>query len=258
MKRRKFLKAALTTGAATAGLAAAANAPDLAGKEIYELRTYTMNRGQAMATMDTYLSKALIPALNRIGVKKVGVFSEVGKAEPAKIYLFIPYASMDGYAKTVDALAADKEFVQASADYNKVPVGSPVFIRYESQLMLAFNGMPQMKQPPAGPRIFEIRTYEGYSDDAVRRKIKMFNDHEFTIFDRVKLNTVFFGETLIGPKLPALTYMLWFKDMEERDKNWKAFLVDPDWVRIVSDPQFANTVSVITKVFLEPTSYSQV
>jgi hypothetical protein len=258
MKRRKFLKAALTTGAATAGLTAVANSPDVAGKEIYELRTYTMNRGQALATMDTYLSKALIPALNRLGVKKVGVFSEVGKSEPAKIYMFIPYGSMDAYAKAADALAADKEYLQASADYNKVPVETPVYIRYESQLMLAFAGMPAMKLPPSSPRIFEIRTYEGYSEDAVRRKIKMFNDHEFTIFDRVKLNPVFFGETLIGSKLPAITYMLWFKNMEERDQNWKAFLVDPDWMKIVKDPQFANTVSVITKVFLEPMAYSQV
>jgi hypothetical protein len=124
--------------------------------------------------------------------------------------------------------------------------------------MIAFDGLPKMITPQSGPRMFEVRTYEGYSEDAVKRKIKMFNDEEFTIFNRVKLNPVFFGEVISGKNLPALTYMVTFKNIEERDANWKAFFADPDWLRILKDPQYANTVSRIYKTYLEPTPYSQV
>ncbi|MBT1705836.1 NIPSNAP family protein, partial [Fulvivirgaceae bacterium PWU20] len=55
-----------------------------------------------------------------------------------------------------------------------------------------------------------------------------------------------------------LTYMITFENMEERDKNWKAFGQDPDWQRMSKAPEFANSVSKIYKTFLEPLPYSQV
>lgn len=208
--------------------------------------------------LDNFISKALIPALNKQGIENVGAFSEVGRSEPAKLYLLIPYKSFEHYLKVNDALKTDKAFIEASADYNKIPMDQAVYSRFDSSLMIAFNGLPKMIVPKNEKRIFEVRTYEGYSEDAVTRKIKMFNDEEFTIFNRVKLNPVFFGEVIAGPNLPCLTYMLTFKDMEERDQNWKAFGADPDWQRVSKDPQYANTVSRIYKTFLEPLPYSQV
>jgi hypothetical protein len=258
MERRSFIqKSLLATGAMTAAGLSAAQASSLQqGKELYEWRVYDLMRGQGQ--LDNFLSKALIPALNRQGVTKVGAFGEMSKSEPPKVYLLIPYTSFEDYMKVTMALKTDKDFEKASEDYNKIPVEQAVYARYDSSLMIAFDGLPKMKMPESGPRMFELRTYEGYSEDAVRRKIKMFNDEEFPIFNRVKLNPVFFGEVIAGPKLPALTYMLTFKNMEERDKAWKAFGPDPDWQRIVKDPQYANTVSRIYKVFLEPLPYSQV
>lgn len=260
MERRQFLqKSVLATTATAAGLSSAAAAPVQQGKEVYEWRVYeTMRGGQGQPVLDSYFSTALIPALNRLGVKKVGAFSEMSKNEPVILYLLIAYSSFDEYLKVNAALKTDKDFQQAAAKYNEVPADKPAYVRYDSTLMIAFDGLPKMMTPDSGPRMFELRTYEGYSEDAVRRKIKMFNDEEFTIFNRVKLNPVFFGEMISGPNLPALTYMCWFKNMEERDKAWKAFGPDPDWQRILKDPQYANTVSKIVKIFLEPLPYSQV
>jgi hypothetical protein len=258
MERRNFIQKSVlaTTALATAGLSNASAKTLQQGKELYEWRVYDLMRGQG--ALDNFLSKALIPALNKQGVKKVGAFGEIGKAEPPRVYVLVPYASFEDYMKINMALKKDRDFEKASEDYNKIPVDQPVYARYDSSLMVAFDGLPKMIVPESGPRIFELRTYQGYSEDAVRRKIKMFNDEEFTIFNRVKLNPVFFGEVIAGPDLPALTYMCTFKNMEERDKAWKAFGPDPDWQRVSKDPQYANTVSRIYKTFLEPLSYSQV
>jgi hypothetical protein len=57
--------------------------------------------------------------------------------------------------------------------------------------------------------------------------------------------------------MPALTYMLAFKDMEERNRNWNKFSIHPEWKRISILPEYANTVSDIKRIFLKPLSYSQ-
>lgn len=259
MERRKFLQSGLiTTSALATGKLAFAGSEKAAGKELYELRVYEMHLGGSQNTLHQYLEKALIPALNKQGVKTVGVFRELSKTEPAKIYVLIAYPSFEDYLPINNKLKADEQFKTNSATYGQVPAEKPLYNRINTSLLIAFDGMPAMKLPAKEPRIFEMRTYEGYSEDAVRRKIRMFNEEEFTIFYRTKLNPVFFGEAIAGDSLPCLTYMIHFKDMEERDKNWAAFSADADWKRVSSDPQYANTVSNIRRVFLEPLPYSQV
>jgi len=257
MERRDFIKkSAIVSGAVAATLTPSFGSEQTKKKELYELRVYEMRWGRGQ--LDNYFSAALIPALNRLGIKKVGAFTELGKSEPVKVYLLIPYGSFEEYGKVVLALKNDPKFLQASTAYNEIPMEQQVYTRFESSLLLAFDGLPQMMVPASGPRIFELRTYEGYSEDAVTRKVRMFNMGEVDIFNEVKLNPVFFGEMLAGKNLPCLTYMISFKNMEERDKNWEAFLKHPDWERMTKDPAYGNTVSKIYKTFLEPLPYSQI
>ena len=87
----------------------------------------------------------------------------------------------------------------------------------QQQVMRAFDAMPAL-EPSAGagtatPRIFELRTYESHSDRAALNKLKMFNAGEIPIFRRAGLTPVFFGETVIGAKMPSLTYMLVFANL---------------------------------------------
>ncbi len=227
-------------------------------KEFYEIRTYELRFGSPASNLENYFKNALIPTLNRLGVKNVGVFKEIGKSEPAKIYVFIPYASIEQYATIKTQLKSDEKFKEASQEYNSLLPDKAPYSRYTTSLLLAFDGLRQMIKPSADQRFFEMRTYESFSEDAARRKIKMFNDDEIKIFYNTKLNPVFFGEVLAGENQPCLTYMLTFKNMEERDANWKAFSADADWKRISPLPEYANTVSRITRVFLEPTAYSQI
>ncbi|HYC83905.1 MAG TPA: twin-arginine translocation signal domain-containing protein, partial [Chryseosolibacter sp.] len=108
MKRRNFLtKSTLATGVFASGLTTLQAQPQPAAKELYELRIYELRWGSD--ALDNYLSKALIPALNRLGVKRVGAFSQIGDPEPKKIYLLIPYASFEDYGRIVYALKTDKE-----------------------------------------------------------------------------------------------------------------------------------------------------
>lgn len=258
MDRRKFVGASMATAASLAANAAFAGNAQVAKKEIYEWREYEIKWGSGQTGLHNYLEKALIPALNKQGVKMVGAFRELSKSEPPKIYLLIPYPSFEQYLSIRENVKKDVDFIKNSADYDKITPDKAPYTRVNTSLLWAFDGMPVMKKPPEGQRIFELRTYEGYNEDAVKRKIKMFNAEEFPIFDRTGLHSVFFGEMLAGKNAPGLTYMIWFKDMAERDANWAKFSADADWKRVLADPQYANTVSNIIRVFLEPLAYSQV
>lgn len=260
MQRRKFLQSSM---AVTAGLAlninpAIADDKYLIQNEIYELREYEMHFGSDQGQMENYFKTALIPALNKFGVKTVGVFKEWRQSEPAKVYLLIPYSSLDNYLSVNLKVKADAAYIKNSAAYNNVPADKPIYNRFTSSLMLAFDGFPKMVISSGENRIFELRTYEGYSEEAVKRKIKMFHDGEFPIFKRAKLDPVFFGEVIAGDKLPRITYMITCNNMEERDKGWSAFVADPEWKKLAGDPQYANTISKISNTFLVPASYSQV
>ena len=72
--RRNFLKAsaaiALTSGA---NIAIAATGDTV--QEHYEIRTYKVTNPTKKTILDRYLENALIPALSRIGIDRIGVFT---------------------------------------------------------------------------------------------------------------------------------------------------------------------------------------
>ena len=260
MQRRNFVKTSLL--AATALSAKAINLTEeksgLGNKSLYELREYELHFGTNENELHGYFQNALIPALNKSGVKNVGVFKETSKSEPTKVYLLIPYPSWEDFPSINFQVKNDADFKKASANYDQISAEKFPYTRFKTKLMIAFQDQPQIIIPEKAPRIFELRTYEGYNEDALRRKLKMFNEEEFAIFDRTKLNRVFFGEVIAGNDMPCLTYMISFANMEERDKNWAAFGADADWQRISKAAEYANSVSRITKIFLEPVAYSQI
>ena len=118
--------------------------------------------------------------------------------------------------------------------------------------------MTKIKPDTTNPRVLELRIYESHSEAKARSKVDMFNDGEIPIFENVGLRPVFFGETLVGRNVPNLKYMLQTTDLAANQAGWKRFIVDPDWVKMRDLPQYANTVSKITKIYLAPTEYSEI
>ena len=81
--------------------------------------------------------------------------------------------------------------------------------------------------PKGDKRIFQLRTYESASYAGHVRKVQMFNEAEIGIFTRTGLTPVFFGDTLIGSRMPSLTYMLTFADLADLNAKWSVFVNDP-------------------------------
>jgi hypothetical protein len=258
MKRRNFIKTASLTTLAASATGLGAQTPAAAEQQMLEWRVYHLKWGSSARPLHEFLENGLIPALNRAGVSKVGVFTEMADPTPGKLYVLISYDSLNHLAEASGKLAEDTAFQKANAEYAKAPPEKPVYARMDKYMLEAFSGWPETTAPDSEERIFELRTYEGYNEDAVRRKVKMFNSGEIDIFMETGLHPVFFGQILAGPAMPALIYMLWFKDMEERDENWAKFVNHPEWKKMSPMPEYANTVSNILRVFLKPVDYSQI
>jgi hypothetical protein len=261
MKRRSFVKSSIIGGVAAAVVPAISNAMDANTKsEYYELRVYTLANDAQQKLVEDYWQHAAIPALNRLGVKHVGVFTELKPLGQTKIYVIVQYNSLAHFGTVTDGLNNDHELESKGSAYLNAPASAPAYERIESSLLKAFVHMPTMEAPAKKPRIFELRQYQSASEAAGKLKIEMFNDEgEIAVFKRLGFNPVFWGETIVGPLRPNLTYMITFDDMASKDAHWKAFGSDPEWKKISSVPAYADAllVSKITSTMLVPAPYSQ-
>jgi hypothetical protein len=264
LQRRRFLASSLAASALTLAGKSEAQSTSTKPREYYELRKYLMQSGPQTKLTESYLSGALIPALNRLGMSPIGAFNLSIGPETPTLYVLIPSTSVESLVTSDLRLAQDQQFLEAAAPFWNAPAAAPPYIRIESTLLVAFEGWPKITPPPAtaqhAKRMFELRTYESATNQDHVRKVEMFNKGEFEIFKKAGFDQVFYGDALIGPRLPHLTYMLSFADLTERDAKWDAFRNNPDWKKLSSDPRYAfePIVSSITNLILTPTAFSQI
>jgi hypothetical protein len=264
INRRRFLQT-------SAALAAAVQAKDSAGaqggrsvapQEFYELRLYRTPDADKKRRAETYLETALVPALGRMGLDRIGVFTSTEEPDDHSVYVLIPYPTLDRLAALSPTLLADAEYQAAAKEHFAVPKDDPVFTRIQSRFYKAFAGMPVIEMPEQTarklPRVFELRIYESHTEEKAALKVDMFNSGEIQVMRDTALGPVFFGEALIGEDLPHLAYMLSAADREAHKEHWKTFGEHPEWNRMKALPRYADTVSKITNIFLKPTGYSQI
>jgi hypothetical protein len=229
----------------------------------YEIRVYRLADVADETRMDAYLQKALVPALHRNGIKSVGVFKPIKEdtVYNKRMYVLIPYKSLNEFEKTNAALQKDAQYLADGNDYINATHTDPPYTRIETTLLKAFKFMPEPALPklngPKQDRVFELRSYEGATDKLYQSKVHMFNEGgEIKLFNRLNFNAVFYGEVLSGSSMPNLMYMTSFENKADRDEHWKSFGAAPEWKAMVVLPQYQNTVSKNTQFLLNPTSYS--
>ncbi len=264
MQRRQFLAASLATSALAMARDAQAQGAGASAREFYQIRQYKLVSGPQGKLVSSYFADALIPALTRMGFGPIGAFGlDLGPETPT-YYLLIPGKSVEALVTADLHLAEDAAFLKAAEPFWNAPASAPAFQRVESSLLAAFAGWPKLTLPAAtatkGKRIFQLRTYESPSYRDHVNKVAMFHAGEFDIFKAAGFESVFYGDTLIGPRMPSLTYMLSMESLEQLNGKWDAFRNNPDWKKLSSDPKysFEPTVSDISNLVLNPLGMSQI
>lgn len=267
MQRRTFLVSALAAPALAPSVGRSDPREDAAqpnGRDYYELRQYHFESGAQAARTHAFLRDALIPAVGRLGLGPVGVFNIHIGPQGSRVFLLLASRSLDLLANLEEHLWSDPVYVQSGSAFLRAPASNPAYVRMESKLMIAFEGRPAIALPPSAkagkPRVFELRTYESPSDRDHRRKVEMFHHGEFDIFREAGFWPVFYGDTLVGTRLPNLTYMLAFDSLADRDRLWAAFGSNPAWQQLSHSPRYAfeQIVTNVDNLILTPAPYSQI
>jgi hypothetical protein len=195
----------------------------------------------------------------------VGVFSVMIGPDCPSYYVLIPHPSAESACTLADRLGKDEGYRTAAAPLREATPGDPPYLNIETHLLAAANFMPKLEEADekhtGSSRIFELRTYRSPSKTAARKKLEMFGaGGELAIFRRTGLDPLFFSETLFGPHMPSVCYMLRFPDLATREKNWSVFAADPEWKKLSSTAGFTDPeiVADIHNVILRPTSCSQI
>lgn len=262
MMKRRDLLAGIAATAVSGSDALAAGAAGSEPNNFLEIRTYRLHNSfeDQFSHVSDFLRSVYQPVVAHVGAKLIGAFNIYIGPESPSLIAITQYASLGAMQEALAKLAADERYQRQLASLGG-EAGFP-YLRIESSLLRCFDGMPEpsLADPndkrPA--RFFEFRTYESHTLATLARKVKMFNDGEIAIFQKVGMRPVFFGETLVGPRQPNLMYMLSFDDLAAREKLWHDFGSDPDWKKLSSQPGLsdAQIVSNISNVILRPLSFS--
>ena len=255
MNRRAFV-------ASAAGIALAGRAADPPRNAILELRRIQLrNSADNQRQRNVEFLREQIAAVGRAGAACGAWASSIAPNTPFLLTL-VSYPSLAAIEQVQAKLAADAAYQKALDTFNGLPGLN--YERMESTLLRAFDGYPSVVPPPNDgkrpARLFEVRTYESNNSATLRRKVKMFNDGEIGAFQRAGGQPVFFGEAIVGPNQPSLTYMLSYDDLAGRDKVWKAFGADPEWQKLRTTPGLsdAEIVSNITNYLVTPLPFSPI
>ena len=233
------------------------------GRDIYQIKIYSLEGEQQEQRIDKFLKNAYIPALDRAGIKNVGVFKPVAEDNMTamQIYVLIPFKSIDQFEQLDAVLSKDKTYQSEGSDYIDATHDNPPYVRIASILLRAFKSMPNYGVPehstPASEQIYELRSYQGATEKLYEKKVEMFTDGgESQIFIDLGFQPIFFGEVISGSTMPNLMYLTTFENKKSQDEHWNAFRNAPAWLELKEDKQYANTVSKSEKFYLHPAGYS--
>lgn len=233
------------------------------GHEYYEIRSYLLGERGDPKAIDEYLETALIPALGRLGVGPIGVFtnSPADDTGSPRIVAVIPYKSADQIFTIKEQLKADEKYKSLAQSYlGRGPRDAP-YQRIESELLISMDCMPELtvKKESLGnsDRVYELRIYESANERLGDLKVDMFNSGEVPIFLDCGIQPVFIGQAVIGPFTPSLTYLTVYPNEAKRGQAWKDFRVHPDWQILKEIEKYKGTVSKIYKYVLVPKPYSK-
>ena len=232
-------------------------------REFYQLTVYHFANASQEKVIDNYLQNALLPALHKLNIKKVGVFKNHSNDTLADktMYVLIPIRSLEDIMKISSKVSDDKNYQTAGAEYLNAVYTAPLYSRMETILLHAFSLAPELQLPnlkgPRKDRVYELRSYESATENIFKNKVQMFNEgDEIGLFKRLNFNATFYSEVVAGSKMPNLMYMTCHENKTARDANWKNFVDDPYWKKLSSMPQYQHNVSHIDISFLYPTDYS--
>jgi len=256
--RREFLAA--TAVAAVSPLPRLdALAPQAAPRQFIELRRYHLLPGGKPRAFNTFIGDVAIPAMNRAGVGRVGAFTVVyGENAPVAVArAHAPHARVRGdYCASASRPTRHSRARVPRARRAAVRPGLRSRREHAAARLRRDAGAGAIGgcryQHPAHLRAPDLREPQRSRRAQQARDVQCRRDPDLP--PHWTLTPVFFGETVVGAKMPSLTYMLTFKGHGGARRGLGGVQPGSRLEKLSGDPQYKENVSAISDIILRPTS----
>jgi hypothetical protein len=260
--RRSFLlkgtsAAALASAAALTGRATAAEG-EAAATPFFEILTYRLHSGEQTTRLIGWLEKQAVPMIQKHRIGPAGFFTvEIGSHIPAVVEI-LSYPSLAEMEAAWGRVHADKDWGAAIAELESA---GPPFVRLDTVLLHATNFCPPLKATPpeeAGHKIYELRCYEASTQRQLEFMHGRFAGGEIDVFNKVGIHPVLYGDTIFGPNIPNMAYLIPFESLAQREQAWAAFRASPEWAKISKEwmARSGELSRSISNTILAPTAFS--
>jgi hypothetical protein len=120
-------------------------------RDYYQIQVYRLTGKVQEEKVDNFLKNAYLPALRRAGIKSVGVFKpiETDTTSGKRVFVWVPFTSLEHFAKIQDVLIKDVEFQKSGNDFLGAPFDQVPFACKESILLRAFPDAPNLEIVPS-------------------------------------------------------------------------------------------------------------
>jgi hypothetical protein len=256
MNRRHFVSGGIAAMSSASG---AGNAQSTPRTRYYLLETYFLRNSTQLPRLHEFMSQHYLPAVHKLhpGPK---IFLEALVAAHMPQYATVQgFSSLEEISSLPGRLASDAGYRKAFADWENG--ADPPFENLTRTVLKATDYSPEIVPAKHDkPRIFELRVYHSPTWRQLSALHERFAGPEIKIFQRVGVHPVLYTETLVGPKMPNLTYLIPFDSLAAREKAWDAFGSDPEWVKVRKESidRHGQISSVIEITLYRATAYSPV
>jgi hypothetical protein len=95
--------------------------------DYYQLTVYHIKNAEQLSVTSTYLKNIYLPALHKTGLTNIGVFSSIDNdtATDKKLYVLIPFASLQKFETLMDKLTAGTLLKNDTSSYSNAAYNKP-------------------------------------------------------------------------------------------------------------------------------------
>jgi len=231
MERRSFISSMATLGLLAQTEAPAGAQSSAARTHLYRVDYFYYRQGEQVDRLNRFFSSQTPLFVKHM--RAFGVFTAVMAPHVQTMMVLSGFGASAEMSAAAAEIEADEGYQKAFAEFES---GSePPFDSAQRLLLLATPFSPEIAAPaekPKAPRYFELRVYHSPTLRQLMMLHERFAGPEIQIFHRSGVHPLLYADTLIGPDLPNLTYLIPFASLADREKAWDAFGADPEWVKV--------------------------
>ena len=228
-----------------------------ASAEVYELRTYTTNKGK-LENLNARFRDHTVALFKKHGMESIGYWvpTDGEKAKNTLIYV-IMHKSRDAAAASWKAFLSDPAWKKVAKD-SQVD-GQILAKRPESVYMDVADYSPTWKNGESDKDyVFELRIYKA-AEGKLGKLDARFRDHTMGLFEKHGIKNVAYWHPTDEPdSKDHLIYIIKHDSRDAAKKSWQAFIADPAWKKAARESGVGRLAKPPASTYMKATDYSAI